>query len=126
MYIDVTNEEHRNSRSPAVLARMRRVLTSILSARAPGPGAVVEVQQEEDTLMQGNAITRHQPRPATASPGQQLCPGRGQSLAGALGRSPPVIAWHMTRDTQGRSRHNNYSLEQLLASSRSPLAHMTL
>ena len=51
-----------------------------------------EVQQEEDTLMQGNAITRHQPRPATASPGQQLCPGRGQSLAGALGRSPPVIA----------------------------------
>ena len=93
MYIDVTNEEHRNSRSsPAVLARMRRVLTSILSARAPGPGAVVEVQQEEDTLMQGNAITRHQPRPATASPGQQLCPGRGRSLAGALGRSPPVIA----------------------------------
>ena len=48
MYIDVTNEEHRNSRSPAVLARMRRVLTSILSARAPGPGAVVEVQQQED------------------------------------------------------------------------------
>lgn len=97
MYIDVTNEEHRNSRSPAVLARIQdeegahlNPLSAGSWSRCGGGGAGGGGQ--EDTLMQGNAITRHQPRPATASPGQQLCPGRGQSLAGALGRSPPVIA----------------------------------